>query len=201
MRFSIVRAGLLAALLALFLCSTPTHTQVPFDVAALMKDVNQGITTMVQEMLQDKRVLEQQDQGLIVAPLQANIPDADEDDKMLVFITTWIQEKMLTAMIQQDQDAHFAVIDRVMLEKTVRDMKLDAVGLRDPGNWPAIGKAVNAQYMLTGSYSVVPLSEKPLQLALSVTVRIVNLENARAIAASSFELMFKQPEPPIGIDK
>jgi len=196
MRLSLYGAVLLSALVFLT-WAVPARTQIPFDVTVLMQDINKGITTMAQEMLTDKRVLELENQGLIVAPLQANIPDADEEDDFIGFINIWAQEKMLTAMIREDEDAHFAVLDRAMLEMILKDPKVNLApdSLHNPQFWPVIGKAANAQYILTGSYSVVPMNERPLQLAISVTTRIVNLETGRGIAASTFDIIFKQPEP------
>lgn|GEM_PF-1520205 len=202
MRYSLL-TGALLAVLALFSWAAPARAQIPFDVTALMQDINQGITQMTQDMLADNRVAELKDQGLIVAPLQANIPDADEGDgdDFIGFLTVWAQEKMLTAMIRQDEDAHFAVLDRVMLEAILQDNNLAPESLHNPRQWPVIGKAANAQYILTGSFSVAPMTEKPLQLAISVTARIVNLETGRGIAAGTFDIVFKQPEPAFGIEQ
>lgn len=191
------RIALLAAV-ALCACIAPVRAQLPFDVAALLQDVDTGITQMSQNMLADKRVAELKDQGLIVGPLLANLPEGAEEDAFRVFINNWALEKMMTAMIKLDEDAHFAVVDRLMMENAMRSLKLDAGALRDPKNWPALGEAVDANYLLTGSYSVLPVREAPLEIAISVTARIVNLDTAKAVAAGSFDLIFKQAAPPAG---
>ena len=195
MRFSLLSAGLLSALLALVTWSMPARAQLPFDATALMQQVSEAFNKLAQEMLADKRVANLQEQGLLIAPFLSNIPDAEEGDQMMIFINNWVMEKVMTAMIQQDQDAHFGVIDRVMLEKYLKETKLDQKALCDPINWPPIGKALDAKYMLTGSYSILPVSEKPIELIISVTARIVNLDTARAITAGTFDISYKQTEP------
>jgi len=213
MRCAIPGVGLLAALIVFSCGIVPAHAQPEIGVPpmpppvtlgpppfpapaplrpfqALLQDVNTGIATMAQEVLADNRVTNLTTQGLIVAPLQANIPDVSEDDPVLILIGTLLQEKLMTAMIQFDQQGHLAVVDRLMLHKTVQDMRLDARALRDPMQWPAIGQAMDAQYMLTGSYSVLPVSEQPLKLLISATVRIVHLDTAKAIAASSYDMTY-----------
>ena len=210
MRLFPLLAGVLLAMLMLA-WNAPAHPQpapgqaanapaqdggAPGLLVNLMMEVNKSLTVIAQDMLTSNRLGDIKNAGLVVAPFMTNIPDADPQDQMIKLITSWVQEKMLTAMVKNDKDAHFAVVDRIILDNTIQKMKLDADALRDPKNWPAIGQAVDAKYMVTGSFVVIPMNENPLKIAISIEARIVLLETGKVVTADGADLVYKQADPP-----
>jgi hypothetical protein len=165
------------------------------DLVEIMKAADAAITALAKDTLASKRLEKITGEGLIVAPFQLLLPQGDGDD-FTKFVITWVQEKMTNAMIKEDPNIHFEVIDRVIIDKTIQEMKLDAKALADPKNWPAIGQATGATYLVTGGIGIIPLSERPLSLSFSLTARIISVDTGKAVAAGNADFVYPEKKAP-----
>jgi len=167
----------------------PNQPQQAQVLVEIMQAADAAITAMVKDTLASKRLEKIAGERLIVAPFTLLMPGGG-DDGFITFVVSWMREKTTNAMIQEDVVDHFAVIDRVFIDKAIREKKLDAKALADPANWPAIGQATGAKYMVTGSIGILPLAENPLSLSFSLTARIINVEDGRAVAAGDADFIY-----------
>jgi len=196
MRILFIMAGMLLAALALAQPDLlppppPNGAQQAPELVELMQAADAAITTLAQNTLASKRLKKITEEGLIVASFTPLMPDGG-DDAFTVLVVSWMQEKMTNAMIREDAGGHFAVIDRASIDKAIREMKLDAKALADPKNWPAIGQAAGAKYMVTGFIGILPLAEHPLSLSFSLTARVVSVADGKAVAAGSVDFIFPE---------
>ena len=77
-----------------------------------------------------------------------------------------------------------------------KEQKLDAKALADPKNWPAIGQATGAKYMVTGGLGIIPLRENPLSISITLTARIVSVDTGKAVAAGSADFVYPEKQAP-----
>lgn len=211
MRFALIGAVMLLVILALAAFHpapaqpelqpqqprTQNQNQQAQVLVEIMKAADAAISVLAKDTLTSKRLEKITDEGLIVAPFALLAPQGGGDgDDFMRFVIAWGQEKMTNAMIREDDGGHFAVIDRAIIDKVIKEQKLDAKALADPKNWPAIGQATGAKYMVTGSIGIIPLSENPLSLSLSLTARIVSVEDGRAVAAGSADFVYPEKAQP-----
>jgi hypothetical protein len=170
----------------------PNQPQQAQALVEIMKAADAAITALAKDTLASKRLEKITEEGLIVAPFALLLPDGGDGDGFTTFVVSWVQEKTTNAMIKEDGGGHFAVIDRAFIDKAIREMKLDAKALADPTNWPAIGQATGAKYMVTGSIGIIPLAERPLSLSFSLTARIVSVEDGKAVAAGDADFLYPE---------
>lgn len=161
----------------------------------IMKVADTAITALAKDTLASKRLEEISKEGLIVAPFQLLVPQGGEDD-FVKFVVSWTQEKMTNAMIKADEAGHFEVVDRAFIDKAIQEKKLDAKALADPKNWPAIGQATGAKYMVTGGLGILPLREHPLSISITLTARIVSVDTGKAVAAGDVSFIYPEKQAP-----
>ncbi|MHB0939287.1 MAG: hypothetical protein ACYDCO_13865 [Armatimonadota bacterium] len=196
MRLLIIMIGLLLCTLAL---AQPELQPAPppppnadmLVLVEIMKAADTAVTALAKDTLASKRLEEITGEGLIIAPFSLLAVEGDGDD-FTKFVVSWTQEKMTNAMIKADEAGHFAVIDRAFIDKAIQELKLDAKALADPKNWPAIGQATGAKYMITGGIGIIPLREHPLSLSFSLTARIVSVEDGKAVAAGDAGFIYPE---------
>jgi len=199
---------LLSIFIGLLLCSValaqpdlqpPPPPQPPNGQAQIlveiMKAADTAITALAKDTLTSKRLEQISKEGLIVAPFQLLMPQGNEDD-FVKLIVSWTQEKMTNAMIKADEAGHFEVVDRAFIDKAIKEQKLDAKALADPKNWPAIGQATGAKYMVTGGLGIIPLRENPLSISITLTARIVSVDTGKAVAAGSADFVYPEKQVP-----
>ena len=191
MRFLSILIGLLLGTLTLAqpeIAPPPPNDDMQVLVE-IMKAADTAVTALAKDTLTSKQLEKITGEGLIVAPFQLLVPGEDDFVK---FVVSWTQEKMTNAMIKEDEAGHFAVIDRAFIDKVIQEQKLDAKALAVPKNWPAIGQATGAKYLVTGGIGIIPLRERPLSLSFSLTARIVSVEDGRAVAAGDASFIYPE---------
>lgn len=115
-----------------------------------------------------------------------------------------LTNRFVTALVQTRK---FTVVEREKLESLLKEMDLTKTGIVDPKKGVAIGKAVGADYFLTGEitalqgnvqYSQVPYTKRYSRTTtghISVQIRLIQTETTAIVAArdESFDLESKEP--------
>lgn len=115
-----------------------------------------------------------------------------------------LTNRFVTALVQTRK---FTVVEREKLDSLLKEMDLTKTGIVDPKRGVALGKAVGADYFLTGeitaiqgnvSYAQVPYTKRYSRTTtghMSVQIRLIQTETTAIVAArdESFDLESKEP--------
>lgn len=100
------------------------------------------------------------------------IMDFPSQEGKITGLSSYISNRATNQLINLGRD----VVDRVTLEKALREQKLQQSSLMDAKTAARVGKLAGAQYLLLGNFIRLPRT-------LNVTIRILSVESAQFVSA------------------